>query len=655
MAALGNATPLLVTAVAPAASVAVVGIIAIVTSLLGIPFGGAVVAVVIGLASGLTVMWRLILRGRHSRSADAPWGRARRDVIGLVAGGAMISGATGISIRTWLGGLAGLSTPPQEHDMIIHTALTAYIARSGVGAPWKLLPVDVLSGGPVSFYPAGVHLLAATTADLTGGIVSSLNAMTVVFLSVALCGGTASLAFVAARKCDLSSGSACMAGGLAALVMAGSYRPAFHLMHDGGVLGNAAALALVPGLTAAALLLPQMSVRVAVVVGVAAAGAAWVHPTAIVSAGLVVAFWWIGQALTSEGRRDLRLGLVPLLIAVGVGAAVAAPALLPAATAAGQTTSFAPDTAPVSLRDAVGNTLTFPYGGYFDPYQARSQVFIMLVLAVGLIVLLLLRRGFGLVFAWAGWSLITIAAWASPAVGPHAIVTGFYYNAMMRVWSHVSLLAPVLGAVGGILLINWIAVLLRRRRLPLDATALATGLAVLVFVGYAAVPAADYAAVNAQRVASRYSDPDFVRMAAEDERAIAWLAPRVRPGERVLNSPNDGSDFLYIRAGVPVVNLYSLGVPSVPYSYQLLQKFNRYPRSEAVRDQLVDLNVAWVFVDSEAPTIGSAAAPEGWVGSDAFSVATGLQNLDGLPGLERVFRSGSVSVYALDLAVVGSL
>ena len=35
-----------------------------------------------------------------------------------------------------------------------------------------------------------------------------------------------------------------LVGGLAALVMAGMYRPGYHLMHDGGILANAAALAL---------------------------------------------------------------------------------------------------------------------------------------------------------------------------------------------------------------------------------------------------------------------------------------------------------------------------------------------------------------------------------------------------------------------------
>jgi len=34
-------------------------------------------------------------------------------------------------------------------------------------------------------------------------------------------------------------------------------------------------------------------------------------------------------------------------------------------------------------------------------------------------------------------------------------------------------------------------------------------------------------------------------------------------------------------------------------------------------------------------------------------VPAGLENLDGLPGLTVAFRSGSVTVYALDLAAVG--
>lgn len=61
--------------------------------------------------------------------------------------------AIALSFQPWRSGLGGWDTFPQEHDTIIHTVLVGYIAHTGNGAPWELLPLDMLTGQPVSFYP----------------------------------------------------------------------------------------------------------------------------------------------------------------------------------------------------------------------------------------------------------------------------------------------------------------------------------------------------------------------------------------------------------------------------------------------------------------------------------------------------------------------
>ena len=176
---------------------------------------------------------------------------------------------------------------------------------------------------------------------------------------------------------------------------------------------------------------------------------------------------------------------------------------------------------------------------------------------------------------------------------------------------------------------------------------------IAAFVGYAAGPAVGYARIAETSVATRYRTPDFVRIGPDDDAAIAWLAAHVQPGERVFNSANDGSTYLYVERGIPVVNIGTLGLTGVPYTYRLLQTFNSYPTDPAVRRLLLDLDVRWAYVDTDTPTIGSAGSPENWAGSAGFSVAPGLADLDGLPGLRRAFRAGSVTVYALDLAALG--
>ena len=99
----------------------------------------------------------------------------------------------------------------------------------------------------------------------------------------------------------------------------------------------------------------------------------------------------------------------------------------------------------------------------------------------------------------------------------------------------------------------------------------------VAFVGYATAPAVGYARIAELSVATRYRTPEFVRIGPDDDAAIAWLAAHIRPGERVFNSPNDGSTYLYVERGIPVVNIYTLGLTGIPYTYRLLQIVQHLP------------------------------------------------------------------------------
>jgi hypothetical protein len=74
-----------------------------------------------------------------------------------------------------------------------------------------------------------------------------------------------------------------------------------------------------------------------------------------------------------------------------------------------------------------------------------------------------------------------------------------------------------------------------------------------------------------------------------------------------------------------------------------------------MRRDLLDLRVAWLYVDSEAPPIGVGGAPAGWPRNDRLTVPQGFEDLNGLPGLTPVFRAGTVTVYRLDPVVVAGL
>lgn len=659
MAALGVRSGVLLLGLAPAASVGVAVGTGVGTAILGVAFGATplaiVTAVMFAIAAGLQVRRRTI-QGRHAGRQE---GVRRAPATGRVVqavGALLVAVGAAVGVGTWLGGMGPLSTIPQEHDMVVHAVVASYIQRTGDAAPWQLVPADVLTGAPVLFYPSGLHLLVAVTGGLTGGTVLALNAVTVVVLAVSLSLSAAALTVVAARQLRLALPTAMLAAGVAALVASGLYRPTFHLMHDGGILANAATLSLAMGVAAGVLMLPRVPRRSAVAVGVACAGIVSVHPSAAVSVGFTVIAWWAGQALTRQGRQQLRGQLVGLLVATGTAVVLGSGTLAPALLSSGRTGGWPPDTPPTSFGDAVGSTLGLSYAGHLDPQQSLGQAFAAALVALGVIAVIALRRGFGPVTAWAAWSLVTISAFLRPGAGAASLITGFFYNAQMRVWSHVSLLAPVLAALGVVLTASCCAVWLRRHSpVGVRVRPVAAMLVVLAWLGYLVGPAGRYANTNETAMASRYLTPDFVRVSADDQRAISWLAEHIRPGQRVLNSPNDGSTYLYVERGIPVLNVATLGLDGVPYSYWLLAAFRSYPTDQQLRDFLLQYNVAWVYVDSQAPTIGSAGSPEGWAGNAGFSLAPGLADLAGLPGLVPVFTSGSVTVYALDPGVLQSL
>lgn len=650
---LGVRRPLCCLALAPAASIGVLGVLAAAGGPAGVPFGVAPVGGVVFALLAVGVAVRLgTSRGGQRR-------RWRPPSLAVLGGAGLGLTGAALGVASWLDGLGRLSTVAQEHDMIVHQLLVSYLDRTGRAAPWQVMPADLLTGSPVFFYPAGAHRPAALLADLGIDPVTALNAMSVLLLAVCWATSLAALTFVAALAAGVGRDSASLAAGVAAVIGATLYRPVFQLVHDGGLYPNAVAFTLAPGVLAAVVAMPPKGWRVPVALGVSAAGIVSVHPSAVVTVGLSAAAWFAGEALTRGGLHRLRRIALPLAGAGAVAAALLAPVLVQVAPAAGGASSFGADIGPVPFGDALGSSLGTAYGGFLDPGRTTGQAVFTVLYLGGVVGLLWRRRGLGLLAAWLTWVLVTFAFLLSPARGLEAPITGYFYDALLRVWSHVSLFVPSLAALGVVLAVTAVAVRIRRLlplpfragRLVAVGTVTAT---VLLLLG----PIPDYRAVATEAVASRYAEPDFTRVSADDLAAIEWLDGRVEPGQRVLNSANDGSTFLYVEAGIPVVNVTSLGLQSVPHTYRLLGFFNTYPENEDVRRLLTELNIAWVYVDSEAPPIGAGRAPSGWVdGSVVYTTAPGLSRLDELPlpGLDLRFQAGSVSVYRLDLDVVRAL
>jgi hypothetical protein len=68
-----------------------------------------------------------------------------------------------------------------------------------------------------------------------------------------------------------------------------------------------------------------------------------------------------------------------------------------------------------------------------------------------------------------------------------------------------------------------------------------------------------------------------------------------------------------------------------------------------IRDEVLALNIAWVYVDSRAPIIGADGAPGNWTGGGVMTTVAGLEGLDDTPGLILAHVVGSVRIYQVDL------
>jgi hypothetical protein len=643
-----------VAALAPAVSVGVATLVGMVCGLAGIPYNAWALAVAT-IALLLVGMFGWLRSRRSGEPAVRRRPRAQAVATTTVGGLALLAGVV-YSLRTWMSGMGGtLSSIPQEHDTIVHTELVAYIMNTGRGAPWQLLPIDFVSGGPVNFYPSGMHLLSAATGGVVGGPIKGINAVTIILLGVCLALSAAALTFVVARQTRLGAPLALVAGGIAALVAVGLNAPTIAFASQGGVLPNAAALVLAPGMIAVLLDLRERDWLAAVAVGIGCVGLVALHPSAVMTIGLTLVAWWVGQAFTKGGLARIRRQVAPAALAVAVAGVVGAPLFMQLVTASGHTTSFPADVAATSLPVALKQTLSLPLTGYLPVYVGRRQVAALVLAALGLVVLLLSRRALGLVAAMSVWVLVTVGMWVSPGSGFEVAITGFFYNAMLRVRSHVYLLVPVFAGLGVVITAAAIAIWLRRRlprRFAPRPGWTAVALAAVVVTGYAAVPAKNYMDVSAHYLATRYGAPDLVRIGQYDQNGFDFLDGKVKPGERVMNSANDGSTYLYVEKHIPVVNTVAMGFEQAPYTYQLLQRFNKYPTDADIRKRVIDLNITWVYVDADPPPIGAPGSPENWAGTGSFTFAPGLASLDGLPGLTEEFHSGPVRVYRLDLDVV---
>ncbi len=607
------------------------------------------------------VLLVLDVRARHEGAVIGTLRQAatavRRAPAGAVVSVALLAGALWLASTTWLRGLGGLDTPPQEHDTVTHALLTSYIARTGEASPFHVMPVDLASGDHVRFYPAALHTYAALLADVAGNAVTGLNAATLLLLAVA---GPATLA---AAVATLEPGrTRPVFGALSALLAVGLYRPYLQLMHDAGILAFAVGLAMAPALAICLLSMRRRDWPMAGVTALVALALFALHPSIAIISAIVAVVVLAVALLLGPGRSWLieRLGTVGATALAAV--VLVAPWALASVTVAGSVAAYPEKPPAVLLGEMAGRIAGFFYGGFFDLEAEHFQLGFAVVFWIGLAGCLTSRRLWPLLAAWLAWALAALLYGSGHSDLPGLAQLGqLFFNSWVRIMSVNGVLAPAVAALGLAVLADRLANLLVPRRSQRDGgshrldpvAVLPAAVALVVALTYVLAAGQGYRDTNIEAIADRYGDPEFIRISSEEREAFEFLASEPDVG-RVLNNGNDGSTFLYVYEGIPVVNTYPLGMPEARHGIYLMQHLNDLGTDPAVACLLERWDITHVIVSLSSPRIGARGAPDRWVRTRLFDYAPGFFDLVDVPGIEAAYANPDVAVFRIDPAVAAT-
>lgn len=450
------------------------------------------------------------------------------------------------TLGIWIGGIGDHALPPQANDDIWHGYLVERLGHMPLITADTVAPTLADSAVPIVFYQYGLHLAWAMGHAVTGvSVAEMLNAGWVVHVGLLLPVGAAALAQALYPE---RRWVAFWAAALSPAVVVFPYL-------TNGLLAYTAALAMLPGFLAllvACLRADAGTPRVAP--AIAAAGIFVTHPSAAIVGAIAAVPISLEAILRRDDRRG-RLDAVGRLATVGVVAAVAT---FPWLVAAGERgLGEAPSLADADLPTAVSLVLTLG-----TPWTSTQPVLALLV-ASGIVATIVRGRGIGLSAAYAVLAVLFVGTVAG--VAGFAAITQSWHAQWYRLGAALGVMVPPLAGLGMATLVGLVRGRLRGTR---QLAAASTAVAVLV-VGAGAA----YGAAQGQSIVR---DAWHVRrlIQASDVELFRELATIAAPGDRIFNSPRDGSGWMYALEGLIPMHPYIYLTPR--WSWDLVNGLDRY-------------------------------------------------------------------------------
>ncbi len=466
----------------------------------------------------------------------APQETPARDAPGRIRWAGAAVGAL-VALGVWLGGIGDFAIPPQGNDDIWHGYLVERLTLMQAITAATVAPAYADSATPIVYYQYGLHLSAALVHELTGvSVAGALNGAWTVFVGLLLPFGVAALAW------RLFPAHPWVAFWSAALSTSFTIFPYL----TNGILPYTAALAMVPGVLALVLAMVDRVSVPAAVVALAGLGVFVTHPSAAVAAAVLGVLVTIDRLVRPSITRD-RLPAVRQLVVVGaLGIILSSPWLL----ASGDVGLSAPGgSASVTQVAAAGVDKLLGLASPWTPPQPLLAVMAWL----GVLASLASRRAIGFTLAFLLFSALYVGA-----LGGAEGIAGIpnpWHGDWHRLVAVVGLLAPVVAGLGVTTVIRHSRSLLARIG---DRRTHAVLVAVALIIGASAVVRIPYDAAHAQSIVrTAWHSPRLVT--DHDIDLLRDLANRLGPADKVLNSPVDGSSWMYALFETVPVSPYSGG------------------------------------------------------------------------------------------------
>ncbi|MCG7322054.1 DUF6541 family protein [Arsenicicoccus bolidensis] len=572
------------------------------------------------------------------------WGWTRRERDLRSVDGALVLATTAVSMAAIAVVAArGVGSPDalqQTYDAAFHVNAVDHVIQTGRASPSDISGVTTFKGSP-AFYPPLFHAVAGLVAILTGcGAVVACNIAALALSAVAWPASLVALAVTLRHSPRLLPVGATL---LAVVVQAFPYL----LMYFGVLWPNALGIAVMPAVVALVVEALRATADgrgalarpMAVVLGLlSVVGLYYSHPGTVFGV-VAVALPVLVAVLLPQVRRRYAASRRGRLEALAI--VVAAVAVVVIATVAMSTVPQLmrirafdwPTAGP--MQGAMGNALVMTT----SPDAATVTWAVGALIVLGAVECLRRHRLRWLVAAHA--LLIYLYALSVGTDAPlSAMLTGFWYNDSFRIMAMLPVTGVPLAAIGlapvqrgcGRLLAELTLDRWAGRGRELGAWALTVGLVVLALPGTLGL------GVPSKVVAGGYrpTNPEEVMVTPGERQLYEQLGERHGDGRAVVGNPWTGAAYAGVLSGHPVLWPHFAIVTDDDRNL-LRHHFKEYQSDRAVCAAVQRLGVGYAVDD----TNHYRGSNQYWRGFP------GMNDLDGVPGLQVIGRSGTATVYSV--------